>query len=136
MVHEGPVFSDFKIEGKEIRLNFTSTGSGLTGGSDKPIDSFAIAGEDRQWNWANAKIQGGSIVISSPKVSKPVAARYAWAMNPSQRNLLYNQEGFPASPFRTDDWPLYDPKAELIEVTKPEKPKGYEAKDWSRPVIK
>ena len=45
-------------------------------------------------------------------------------------------EGFPASPFRTDDWPLYDPKAEQIEVTKPEKPKGYEAKDWSRPVIK
>ncbi|MGB0356149.1 MAG: hypothetical protein ACPGII_08810, partial [Opitutales bacterium] len=131
-----PVFSDFKIEGKEIRLNFTSTGSGLTGGSDKPLDSFAIAGEDRQWHWAKAKIEGGSIVLSSPKVSKPVAARYAWAMNPSQRNLLYNQEGFPASPFRTDDWPLYDPKAEQIEVTKPEKPKGYEAKDWSRPVIK
>ena len=136
MVHEGPVFSDFKIEGKEIRLNFTSTGSGLTGGSDKPIDSFAIAGKDRQWHWAKAKIQEGSIVLSSPKVSKPVSARYAWAMNPSQRNLLYNQEGFPASPFRTDDWPLYDPKAEQIEVTKPEKPKGYEAKDWSRPVMK
>ncbi len=136
MVHEGPVFSDFKIEDKQIRLNFSSTGSGLTGSREEPLDSFAVAGKDREWHWAKAKIDGGSIVLSTSKVSKPVAARYAWGMNPSQRNLLYNKEGFPASPFRTDDWPLYDPKAEQIEVTKPEKPKGYEAKDWPRPVIK
>ena len=57
-------------------------------------------------------------------------------MNPSQRNLLYNQEGFPASPFRTDDWLLYDPKAEIVEVTKPEKPSGYIAHDWVRPIMK
>ena len=56
-------------------------------------------------------------------------------MNPSKRNLLYNKEGFPASPFRTDDWPLYDPDAELIEVDKPQKPKGYQSKDWARPEI-
>jgi sialate O-acetylesterase len=136
VVHEGPVFSEFKTDGNTIRLSFTSTGSGLTGGSDKPLDSFAIAGKDRQWYWAKAKIDGDSILLTSPKVKNPIAARYAWAMNPSQRNLLYNQEGFPASPFRTDDRALYDPKAELVEVTKPEKPKGYEAKDWSRPVIK
>ena len=135
MVHEGPILAGFKIEGEKIRLNFASTGSGLTGGSDKPLDSFAVAGEDRKWYWAKAKIDGDSILLTSPKVEKPEAARYAWGMNPSQRNLLYNQEGFPASPFRTDDWPLYDPKAELIEVTKPAKPKGYEAKDWNRPAI-
>lgn len=135
MVHEGPILSDFKIEGEKILLNFASTGSGLTGGSDKPLDSFAVAGKDRKWYWAKAKIDGDSILLTSPKVEKPEAARYAWGMNPSQRNLLYNQEGFPASPFRTDDWPLYDPKAELIEVTKPAKPKGYEAKDWNRPAI-
>ena len=64
-----------------------------------------------------------------------MAARYAWAMNPSQRNLLYNKEGFPASPFRTDDWPFYDPNAEIIDVNKPPKPKGYESKDWVRPVM-
>ena len=136
LVHEGPVFSGFKTDGNRMRLSFASTGSGLTGGSDKPLDSFAIAGKDRQWYWAKAKIDGDSILLSSPKVKQPVAARYAWAMNPSQRNLLYNQDGFPASPFRTDDWPLYDPKAELVEVTKPEKPKRYEAKDWSRPILK
>jgi sialate O-acetylesterase len=135
MVHEGPILSDFKIEGEKILLNFASTGSGLTGGSDKPLDSFAVAGKDRKWYWAKAKIDGDSILLTSPKVEKPEAARYAWGMNPSQRNLLYNQEGFPASPFRTDDRPLYDPKAELIEVTKPAKPKGYEAKDWNRPAI-
>jgi sialate O-acetylesterase len=135
MVHEGPILAGFKIEGEKIRLNFASTGSGLTGGSDKPLDSFAVAGKDRKWYWAKAKIDGDSILLTSPKVEKPEAARYAWGMNPSQRNLLYNQEGFPASPFRTDDWPLYDPKAELIEVTKPAKPKGYEAKDWNRPAI-
>ena len=65
-----------------------------------------------------------------------MAARYAWAMNPSERNLLYNKEGFPASPFRTDDWPLYDPTSALVEVTKPTKPKGYHSKDWIRPAIK
>ena len=99
------------------------------------LDAFALAGKDRVWHWADAKIEKDSILLSSPKVKTPVAARYAWAMNPSQRNLLYNKEGFPASPFRTDDWPLYDPDAELIEVNKPKKPEGYEAKDWSRPQI-
>ena len=78
---------------------------------------------------------GQGVELSSSKVRNPVAARYAWAMNPSQRNLLYNKEGFPASPFRTDDWALYDPKAELVEVNKPQKPKGYEAKDWARPLM-
>ena len=87
-------------------------------------------------SWADAKIQGNQVVLRSNEVSKPVAARYAWAMNPSQRNLLYNIEGFPASPFRTDDWPLYDPDGDLVEVTKPVKPKGYVAKDWIRPTLK
>ena len=107
----------------------------MAGGKGK-IDSFAIAGEDRAWQWADAKIDQDSVILSSPQVKKPVAVRYAWAMNPSGRNLLYNQEGFPASPFRTDDWPLFDPKAEVVEVNKPKKPKGYQSKDWNRPEIK
>ena len=58
-------------------------------------------------------------------------------MNPSQRNLLYNKEGFPASPFRTDSWPLFDPDIdEAMEVDKPNKPNGYEAVDWKRPEMK
>ena len=101
----------------------------------EPLDAFAIAGEDRKWHRANAEIQGETVVMSSDDVSKPVAVRYAWAMNPSQRNLLYNKEGLPASPFRTDAWPLFNASDEIIEVNKPEKPAGYEAVDWDRPAM-
>ncbi len=59
--------------------------------------------------------------------------RYAWGMNPSGRNLLYNKEGIPASPFRTDDWPLFDPDAEIVTVEKPAKPEVKNSVDWERP---
>ena len=99
------------------------------------LDTFAIAGEDKVWHWADAEIKGSTVVASSPKVSKPVAVRYAWGMNPAGRNLLYNKEGIPASPFRTDDWPLFDPDAEIVSVKKPAKPEGKNNIDWERPVI-
>jgi sialate O-acetylesterase len=136
IVHEGPVFSDFSQDGAKVVLRFESIGSGLIAGRKGKIDSFAIAGKDRVWQWADARIDKDLVILSSPKVKKPVAVRYAWAMNPSVRNLLYNQEGFPASPFRTDAWPLFDPKSEVVEVNKPKKPKGYQSKDWNRPEIK
>jgi sialate O-acetylesterase len=136
IVHEGPIFSDFSQDGAKVVLRFESIGSGLMAGRKGKIDSFAIAGKDRVWHWADARIDQDSVILSSPKVKKPVAVRYAWAMNPSVRNLLYNKEGFPASPFRTDDWPLFDPKSEVVEVNKPNKPKGYQSKDWNRPEIK
>lgn len=136
IVHEGPVFSEFSQDGSKVVLRFESIGSGLVAGRKGKINSFAIAGKDRVWHWADAQIDQDSVILSSPKVKQPVAVRYAWAMNPSGRNLLYNQEGFPASPFRTDDWPLFDPEAELVEVNKPKKPKGYQSKDWDRPEIK
>ncbi|MDE2715363.1 MAG: hypothetical protein OSB74_13455, partial [Verrucomicrobiota bacterium] len=57
-----------------------------------------------------------------------------WAMNPSQRNLLYNKEGLPASPFRTDSWPLFNPeKDKAVTVNKPQQPEGYQPQDWARP---
>ena len=135
IVYQGPVFSDLSMEGKKIAVRFTSIGSGLMGGREGKIDSFAVAGKDRVWQWAEAEIDQDSVVLSSPAVKNPVAVRYAWAMNPSQRNLLYNKEGFPASPFRTDDWPLYDPESEPVQLIKPSKSKGYESKDWTRPEI-
>ena len=135
IVHEGPVLTGHEAKAGKIILRFKSVGSGLVPARKGKLDAFALAGKDKVWHWADAKIEKDSIVLSSSKVKAPVAARYAWAMNPSQRNLLYNEEGFPASPFRTDDWPLYDPGAELIEVIKPAKPKGYQSKDWSRPQI-
>jgi sialate O-acetylesterase len=70
--------------------------------TDKLI-GFYVAGEDKNWVEAEASIDGNSIVVSSASVTKPVAVRYGWASSP--RCNLYNKEGLPASPFRTDDWP-------------------------------
>ena len=114
-------------------LEFDSVGSGLVSARAGALDAFAIAGNDRKWHWAKAEIKGDNIVVYSKDVTQPLAVRYAWAMNPSRRNLLYNREGFPSSPFRTDNEPLFDPKVESAPVLKPAKPKGYQAVDWKRP---
>jgi sialate O-acetylesterase len=136
VVGSGPRFQSQTIADGEATLTFDLVGEGLVKARPAALDSFAIAGADREWHWADAEIQDDSVVVvSSPEVKRPVAVRYAWAMNPSQRNLLYNNEGLPASPFRTDDWPLFDPDAELVEVTKPQKPDGYQSTDWQRPVM-
>jgi sialate O-acetylesterase len=67
------------------------------------LEGFAICGEDRNWAWADAKIEGDSVIVWSDQVPAPVAVRYAWADNPTGN--LYNGAGLPASPFRTDDFP-------------------------------
>ena len=69
------------------------------------LDGFAIAGADQQWHWADAVIKDNKVIVSSNKVEKPVAVRYAFSMNPVRANL-YNREGLPASPFRTDTWEI------------------------------
>ncbi|MCF7847647.1 MAG: sialate O-acetylesterase, partial [Kiritimatiellales bacterium] len=134
-VDYGPRYKKQTIKGKQIILEFDSIGGGMVSAKSGKLDTFAIAGKDQAWQWADAEIKGNTIVVSSPKVSKPVAVRYAWAMNPSQRNLLYNKEGIPASPFRTDDWPLFDPGAEIVTVEKPAKPATKTEADWKRPAM-
>ena len=67
------------------------------------LEGFAICGEDKKWSWADAKIEGNTVVVCSDKVPSPVAVRYAWADNPTCN--LYSSAGLPASPFRTDDFP-------------------------------
>jgi sialate O-acetylesterase len=105
IVHSGPVYDYMRVEGDRIRISFTSTGSGLIP-KDKYgyLKGFAIAGKDRKFYWAKAIIENNDIVVYSDQVNNPVAVRYAWANNPDDANL-YNNEGLPASPFRTDDWP-------------------------------
>ena len=139
LVGSGPRLRNQTINGSQIVLDFDSIGSGLVSGNDliksgdSKLNSFALAGADRQWQWAEAVIEGSQVIVSSTQVKSPVAVRYAWAMNPSKRNLLYNREGLPASPFRTDAWPLFDPENEVIEVIKPQVPEGYQPTDWVRP---
>lgn len=98
----GPTFvSVEKIPGA-LKLKFKNTEGGLVVKGDK-LEEFSIAGKDHQWHWAEGKIVGDNIVISSPEVPEPIAARYAWQANPCA--TLFNAAGLPAAPFRTDDWP-------------------------------
>ncbi len=102
VVYSGPMYKSMKIEGDKIRLYFEHVGSGLEslGGG---LTGFAIAGKDRKFHWACARIEGQTVVVWSADVPNPVAVRYGWDTNPLCN--LYNKEGLPASPFRTDDWP-------------------------------
>ncbi len=98
----GPLYKSMKKQGDKIVIEFTYTGGKLAAKGDQ-LKGFAIAGKDKSFVWADAKIEGDRVVVSSPKVKSPVAVRYAWANNPECN--LFNEAGLPASPFRTDDWP-------------------------------
>ncbi len=114
VIYSGPIFDSMKVEGSAIRVSFAQTGGGLSIGTAPwipatveplPTDKlvgFTVAGADKNWLPAEAKIEGNSVIVSSLNVPQPVAVRYAWA-NAPQCNL-YNKENLPASPFRTDDW--------------------------------
>lgn len=104
VVYSGPIYESMRIEGNKIIITFTQTGSGLMARGDE-LKCFAIAGSDKRFVWAKAKIENNKVVVWSEMVPNPVAVRYAWADNPEGANL-YNGEGLPASPFRTDEWNL------------------------------
>lgn len=130
IVHSGPTYRSMNVRGDRIVLSFDHVGRGLdgrdvpelpagllagagrpgwvydadTGDLRKPLVGFAIAGADRKFVWATARIRGNEVVVSSPAVPKPVAVRYGWADYPVVN--LWNKNGLPASPFRTDDFPM------------------------------
>ncbi len=114
LVCSGPLYKGMTIEDDKVRIHFDSVGRGLMIGKKQghgpaqddlegKLQRFSIAGEDKHWVWADAVIDGATVVVSSPVVLRPVAVRYAYSMNPDGCNL-YNQDGLPASPFRTDSW--------------------------------
>ena len=123
LVADGPRFASYKINGSSVTVRFTDVAGGLrilpsgdfakerygtTAGMVEKAENgvltgFQIAGPDRVWHWADARIEGDTVVVSSPDVPQPLAVRYAWSENPVCN--LYNSEGLPAWPFRTDDWP-------------------------------
>lgn len=99
VVHQGPLYKNMKIEGNTIRLEFDHVGGGLVQHGDK-MAGFAIAAADGKFIHAEARIDGASIVVSGPGIEQPTIVRYNWANNPPAS--LFNKEGLPASPFRTD----------------------------------
>ncbi len=115
IVPSGPLYEKMEVKNSQVRIHFSHIGKGLIIGEknglepteeiviDAKLERFAIAGKDRVWVWGNAMIDGDTVVVSHPDVPVPVAVRYAFSANPLGANL-YNREGFPASPFRTDDW--------------------------------
>jgi sialate O-acetylesterase len=99
---KSPVYQSLKIEGNKIVLSFTNTGSGLITNDGEAPSDFAIAGEDKKFVWAAARIEGNTIIVSNAGISAPKYVRYAWADNPPNPNV-YNKEGLPLAPFRTDE---------------------------------
>ncbi len=102
IAYSGPLYKSMEINGRDIELAFDHIGKGLQVKGEK-LTGFQIAGKDKKFYWANAQIVGGEVFVSSDKVKSPVAVRYGWAINPECN--LFNKNGLPASPFRTDDWP-------------------------------
>jgi sialate O-acetylesterase len=103
VVYSGPLYKSMRRDGNSIVLGFYHVDGGLVAHRGDPLTGFAIAGSDRRFVWADARIVGDTVVVSSDEVPEPVAVRYAWSDNPVCN--LYNEAGLPASPFRTDDWP-------------------------------
>jgi sialate O-acetylesterase len=123
--YSGPVYTSSERENGAIRIHFKFTDGGLSAHPvtatyklrstyadsiplvrNSPLsqlEGFQICASDRKWVWANAIISGDTVVVSSPEVPAPIAVRYGWANNPIVN--LYNGAGFPADPFRTDDFP-------------------------------
>ncbi|NCI46440.1 sialate O-acetylesterase [Sediminibacterium soli] len=101
LVGWGPLLQSATVENNRIRLHFTGTGSGLMAKDDDELHYFAVAGADKKFVWAKAVIENNTVVVWNDRIKEPTYVRYAWADNPDGANL-YNKEGLPASPFRTD----------------------------------
>ena len=101
IVSTGPLYQSATVEGNKIVVSFTNIGGGLITNDGEALGDFAIAGSDKKFVWAKANIEGDKVIVSSNEVANPQYVRYAWADNPVNPNL-YNKEGLPASPFRTD----------------------------------
>ena len=99
----GPLPTGYKADATQVTISFSHTDGGLLA-KGNPLKGFLIAGDDQKWLPAHARIDGNKVIVAHPDLKKPVAVRYAWAAAPECN--LYNGAGLPASPFRTDDWPL------------------------------
>lgn len=116
LIYSGPLFKSSTAKDSAIRVTFDQSGTGLKSRDGGPLKRFEIAGADKKWAWADAKIDGkDAVLVSSAEVKSPVAVRYAWAANPEGANLV-NSDGLPASVFRTDDWDDVEVKVDTTAV--------------------
>ena len=99
----GPIYDSMSVADNKVRLRFKHLGAGLMA-KDDPLVGFTVAAEDRKFHPAAAEIEGNTVVVHSDQVQKPVAVRYAWL--PFPQGTLWNRDGLPASPFRTDSFPV------------------------------
>ncbi|MFY0626253.1 MAG: sialate O-acetylesterase [Reichenbachiella sp.] len=104
VIFSGPTYKSMEVRGNQIILSFDNIGSGMVIKEEQAsLNEFAIAGTDKKYVWGNAKIVNDQVIVWNENIKNPLAVRYAWADNPDKANL-YNKEGLPASPFRTDNW--------------------------------
>jgi sialate O-acetylesterase len=101
LVYSGPIYESSAIDGNKITIRFTNSTNGLMTNDGEAPSEFAIAGDDKKFIWAKAKIDGDKVIVWNDTLREPRYVRYAWADNPVNPNL-YNKAGLPASPFRTD----------------------------------
>ena len=101
LVYSGPLYKEHTLEGNKVIISFSHVGSGLITDDGEKLSEFAIAGEDKKFVWADAKIEGDKVIVWNEEIPDPKYVRYAWADNPDNPNL-YNKEGLPASPFRIE----------------------------------
>lgn len=101
LVYSGPLYASHTVRENKIIIHFDHRGSGLISIDEEPLGQFAIAGVDKNFEWADAKIVDGTVEVSNKHISNPVYVRYAWSNNPVGANL-YNKEGLPASPFQIE----------------------------------
>ena len=101
--YSGPLYKSMKVDGNKAVLTFEHVDGGLES-RDGQLKGFAICGSDKKFVWAKANIDGDTITVSSPEIEKPVAVRYGWSDFPVVN--LWNKTGLPATPFRTDDFPM------------------------------
>jgi sialate O-acetylesterase len=101
VVHAGPIYQSSNTEANKIILTFNNIGSGLITNDGEELSRFEIAAADKKFVWATGKIEGNKVIVWNETISNPMYVRYAWSDNPDGANL-YNKEGLPASPFRTD----------------------------------
>ena len=108
----GPIIRSSEVKGHQVLLRFVQTGTGLQSKNRYGyLNAFEVAGADQQFHYARAWIADpDQVLVECEAVASPVAVRYAWADDPGDANL-YNKEGFPAQPFRTDNWPMKTAKA-------------------------